>query len=264
MSTIHEEWAKALALGFNGPVNQRLYAALGATIGDRTLDDAQAMVVESLPSYASAAANGLTGNDRVLERGPSETDASYAARLVAYVDQWRLAGAPVGLLLQLQYTGFSGAILVQQNGLAHYLSGTIDLADLATFVANWKAQTPSAFPSWYVRATLPNGNPALPASADGKAAIPALTIPWWAFDAGMDAEGNQFCSRFALVFPSTSSPGLGTASNLARLRRIVEAWKPGRVLCMGFYVQTSGTTWNQIGALFGGFTWGGSSTFYSA
>lgn len=259
-----ERWARELALGFNGSKNQALYGSIGAVVGDRTLDDAQSMVRESLPLDASTTALGLLGNDRVLVKGPAETDASYAARLVAYLDQWSLAGTPVGLLLQLYYTGFAGAVLYQQNGLAHAITGAPDLELLAAFVAAWKAKAPIPFPSWYVQTVLPNANPALPVSADGKAAVPALTVPWCSFDAGMDAEGNQFCGRFALFFPSSASPGLGTAANLARLRGLVEAWRPGRVSCVGFFVQSAGKAWNELGLVWGGFNYGGTVTFYAA
>lgn len=263
-----DRWARELALGFNGPRNQALYGGMARVIGDRTLDDAQAMVTESLPLVASPTANGLTANDRVLVKGPAESDASFAARLVAYVDQWRLASTPVGLLIQLYYVGFSGAVVVQQNGLAHYLSGAPKLDELAVFVANWQARTPTAFPAWYVQVALPAGNPSIPASADGKAAIPVATVSWWNFDSDMDSEGNQFCGRFALLFPASTSPGLGTAATLARLRRLVADWKPGARLCVGFYVCTAGVYWDWPTGLWDdtpGDTWDASSvTFYAA
>jgi len=268
MSGLYEEWARALPLGHNGPINQALWAALAKVVGDNSLADAQAMVAESLPGYASANANGLTANDRGLEKGPSESDADFAARLLAAADQWRLAGTPVGLLIQLYHAGFSGAVLVQQNGIAHTLTSAPNLDELAAFVAALRARAPIAFPSWYVAADLGNGNPAIPASTDGKAAIPVGTVPWWSFGSDMDAEGNQHCGRFALVFPSGTSPGLGTAATLARLRRLVDKWRPRARHCVGFYVVSSGTTWDWPVGTWNdtpGDTWDASAvTFYAA
>lgn len=265
VSGLYEQWAKDLPLGHNGPINQALWGALAKVVGDNSLADAQSMVFESLPGYASAGANGLTANDRGLEKGPAESDDDFAARLLVAADQWALAGTPVGLLMQLWWSGFEEAVLVQQNGIAHTLTGAPVLEELSAFVAALRAQAPIAFPSWYVVEDLPNANPELPASADGKPAVAALTIPWWSFDGGMDAEGNQYCGRFALVFPSSApEPGLGTAATLARLRRIVEKWRPTSRKCMGFYVQASGAAWNDLGLEWGGFNYGGSSTLYSA
>lgn len=237
-SDIFETWAKQLGAGFNGPTNQALWGGMAAVVGDRTLDDAQAMVTESLPLQASAAANGLTANDRGLVKGPSESDADFAARLVAYRYQWSLAGTPVGLLIQLYYSGFQSPVLVQQNGRRHQLTATPDLGELAAFVAAWRAQEPVAFPSWYTAADLAAANPAIPASTDGKPAIPANTVPWWMFDAGMDGAGNQWCSRFGLVYPTSGGtpPDFTDAQTLGQIRRLIAAWKPASRRCAGIWV----------------------------
>ena len=48
-------------------------------------------------------------------------------------------------------------------------------------------------------------------------------------------------SRFAILWPADSpDPGLGTATELARLRRLVAKWRPATRLCVGFFVCTSG------------------------
>lgn len=240
-----------------------MLAGYASLLVDKATEWAVASLTRGFPETADSMGVGLLASERQLELDPAASNATNAARLLAYVLQWRLAGTPIGLLLQLNFAGFAGAVVVQQNGLAHRLTGTVTIGDLGSFLSSWPVVGTVPAPTWYSRTVLPNGNPAIPASTDGKPAIPAMTVPWWSFDYGMDSAGNQFCSRFALVFPTGTTPSLGTASNLARLRRIIAAWKPAKATPVAIYVQTSGATWNQLGLLFGSFSWGGSSTFYS-
>jgi len=252
---VHETWVRGLRLAHNGPKNQALWGALAKVAGDNRRADMYAGVLESLPSFASTGALGLLGNDRLIDRGPSESDAAYAARLVAAPLLWRLAGTPLGLLLALSGAGFSGMVVAQQNGLTWSLNATPVLADLANLVA---------LPSWVTRTEKANANPPLPASADGKPAIAALTIPWWTLDNPMDANGNQYCARFAVVFPSTATnPNLGVAANLTRIQGVISKWRPAKARCVGIWVVTSGKNWGD-GHLYGVSTnWGGASTVYA-
>ncbi len=249
---IFEAWARDLPIGFNGPKNQALWRAMAKVVGDNSLDDAQAMVRESLPQFASAEANGHTANDRGLEKLDAESNESFGARLVAARDVWALAGTPVGLLMQFYWLGLQKPILVQQNGRKHYLTGAPVLAEVSAFVAAMRAKTPTAFPSWYVNESMPVGNPLIPASADGKPAIAANTIPWTTFDAGMDGEGNQWCGRFGLIYLTgiTPPPDFTDADVLARAKRTIAAWKPQARRCVGIWVAGSSAVYG-MGAKYG-------------
>ncbi len=54
------------------------------------------------PEVGSYTALGYTGNDRVIERGPNQTHAGYAAQLRAAFDTWRNAGGGRTVLSQLR------------------------------------------------------------------------------------------------------------------------------------------------------------------
>jgi hypothetical protein len=231
MAGIYETWGRSLRFSFSGLGFKAIFGAFGKVLGDRSLDDAKAAIMERLPGFASAPANSLTSNDRQLVQGPSETDANFAARLIAARDQWRLGSAPLGLLVQLHFAGFDGGVLLQQNGLGWTLTGAPVLADLVDL---------SALPSWCSRVEL-HTNPWIPPSTDGKPALAAGTHPWGVFDGGMDGNGNQWCSRFFVLFPSTApDPVLGTAANLARIQRVIKAWRPSKASIPGIAVCTVG------------------------
>lgn len=53
------------------------------------------------PQVGTPTALGAIGRDRKIIRGFAETDAAYAARLLLWLDSWRVAGNPIALLEQL-------------------------------------------------------------------------------------------------------------------------------------------------------------------
>jgi len=259
VSTFGESWAKRWRLAFNGPFGQRMLGAYASVLVDKARDWAEAGLLRSFPSFSDSDGLELLASGRRIEFDPAATDTTKASVLLIAPTLWRWAGSPTGVLVALYLAGFPSAILVQQNGLAWRITGSVVLDDLGK----------KSLPTWVTRTVLTNGNPAIPASADGRPAIAALTVPWWTFDGGMDSDGNQYTSRFAVVFPSTAAdPGLGTAATLARLRRVVVSWRDGKAKCMGFYVVTAGTTWDWPPGTWDdtpGDTWDSSSvTLYSA
>lgn len=64
-----------------------------------------------------------TGSERNLPRGPFETSAEYAERLILAWDAWALAGSHGALLRALKVLGFAPAMIVQDNGLYSFLDG---------------------------------------------------------------------------------------------------------------------------------------------
>jgi hypothetical protein len=234
MAATWEAWAKRLRASWaSGPKAQALLGAIGAVLGDQVDANSLAALLEQLPASATDPASvALALSERQIEPGPSLSLADRKALAAAAPNLNRLRGRALGLLLALYYADFQGAVLVQQNGLGYQITATPNLGDLFGLVAP---------PSWFTITTLANANPAVPASTDGRPAIPANTVPWWDLGNPMDAAGNQFASRFAVLFPlslGTPDPGLGTAANLARIQRVIKAWRPAKTTCAGIIVAT--------------------------
>lgn len=250
-----EDWAKNLRVAWRDIKGRAMLGSLGFVLGDKAKSEGNAALLEQLPLNASDPASIALGlSERQIEAGPALSLSDEQALAGAAPNLNRLRGRPLGLLCALYYAGFPSAIVVQQNGLAFQLTGTPNLNDLAGLVA---------LPGWCSRTVLPLANPPIPASADGKAAIPALTVPWWTFDGGMDANGNQYCSRFAILFTSGTDPLLLSTAQ-ARIKRIIAAWRPAKAKPVGIWVLTSGHMWGQPGLVWGGFNWGGTVTSYAA
>lgn len=253
-------WIEGVPIPYFGPLTSAF-----ASVADRLRDLSLRAIRIHLPSDAigDADAMALLGSERQLERAPSETDTAYAERLIHWIQIYQQASTPLGLLLLLDEMGLGDGVIIQQNGLAWHLNATPNLADLADA---------GGLPSWCTRTVLPNGNPAIPASTDGKAAIAALTIPWASIGAGpMDADGNQWCGRFIVAWPSGLPGGLTFADpdTLALARRTVKAWRPAAKWCAGFYVSDSGEAWDAPTTRTwddGGAAWWdeGTTSFYSA
>ncbi len=234
MSGIYETWARKLRLSFAGAGWGRVWGALSKVIGDFGQRDAIAAISERLPDHAQSPESfSFMGADRDIEFGPSEGYPLRRARLVAAVDQHRLDGTPLGLCLALWWAEFYSVYVIQQNGIAHTITGLPNLDDLKLL---------PTVPSWY--STSDTGlNPAIPASNDGKPAIAAGTIPWWTIDSGMDAEGNQYNSRFVVLFPVGNSFDGTDLDQLARIRRVIARWRPAHAKCVSIIDQTSGLIW---------------------
>lgn len=261
-STIGQTWAGKLRLAWNGSKGAAILRSLAAVLVDRAIDWGADAITKRFPvqldgSAGEAAALAMLANERGYIADPNATALTTATNLQNAQNFARLSGTPIGLLVALSNAGFTGAVVVQVNGLAWTINTTptaSQLSDLATM---------TSVPSWVTRTVLPNANPAIPASTDGRPAIAALTIPWWTLGDPMDGAGNQFASRFAVVFPSTATdPQLGTAANLQRLQRAIAKWKPAKASCAGIWRLSSGGYYGD-GTTYGdGGTYGGASTFY--
>jgi hypothetical protein len=84
------------------------------------------------PMVAPPDALTLAGQERQLERGPSDTDAVFAARLVAAWEAWEFAGTPASVLNALWDAGYtSPPYLMVANGLRHTLNGARQLVSEA-------------------------------------------------------------------------------------------------------------------------------------
>lgn len=181
-------------------------------------------ILARFPSSAPPDALPEIGHDSVLIQGPYETDASFAIRLG---DRWNAhsrRGQPAEMLAELWYGGFSGAVIVTQNGLAYSLSGE---------------PTPGQDPTPLLVITtltlLPT--PAEPVAPSTKV-IPAGS-PWWTFDGRTD-----LCNRFAILFPNGAGPFMtyGIAHFTGTDLAIVTWNNPGRFADDSYQVWMSAPT----------------------
>ena len=102
-------------------------------------DEQYALIKEAVfsrfPTRGPPDAQPYIAAERLLDRGPADTDNSWAQRLrIAW--QWHaLRGTPLGLLRILKVMGYPRAYLLTQSGLAHSLDGSDNLVT-ATLPAN--------------------------------------------------------------------------------------------------------------------------------
>jgi hypothetical protein len=163
--------------------------------------DAQTVLLDAArkvayPDYAPSDALSALGGDRKLVQGPAETDANFRIRLKGVWEDWARAGTPVELLVQLYWGGWTGAVLVQQNGLAYTLSGAptagVDPTGLLTVTTCSSLSV----------ALTSNVNP--PTATNTGRSIPAANA-WWQFAESRSANANvsdaDYCNRFAVLFP---------------------------------------------------------------
>jgi hypothetical protein len=194
---VFETWATRLRLAWNGVKAQAIMGGFAAVF-DKSLVWADAAVKMRMPGKASdLAALPLIGSGRLLPQGPTELDADYALRLQYWREQWKFAGTPLGVLLALHFAGFDGLYIVQQNGLAYTLTGT-----LPTIGANWDPTANLSITTCLTLATTQTSNVAVGHS------VPA-GVPWFKFD-----DDTDWCSRFAILIPGEtySAEAYGTAT----------------------------------------------------
>lgn len=89
------------------------------------------------PQYASADALAIIGDERGIARGATESDASYAARLVDAWDAWTYGGTPFGILSQLQASGYIDVLLAGALGTGAIIFDEDEGGDFETFTLPW-------------------------------------------------------------------------------------------------------------------------------
>jgi hypothetical protein len=75
---------------------------------------------------------------------------------------------------------------------------------------------------------------------------------------------TDFCSRFAILFPTPPTGYPFNATDLARLQATIKKWRPAKATCVGINVLTSGRMWGWPATqTWGTGTWGGSVVTYA-
>lgn len=148
------------------------------------------------PDFTPSDAVPHLGGDRKLVQGPVESEANFRIRIKGAWDDWARAGTWLELLVQLYWAGFGGAIIVQQNGLASYLTGAPTAGVDPTPLFGQVTCSPLSV------ALTSSVNP--PTATSAGRVIPAGT-PWWMFAEAASANprpsDTDYCNRFAVLFP---------------------------------------------------------------
>lgn len=110
------------------PYGQAFLRAMGLQ-KDSYVFQAKQAVGYRFPDFAPPDALSAIGRERLIDQGidpqlsPSETSAAYAARLKDAWNIWLKGGTAWGMLIALAAQGYTGAHVLQQNGLDFSLSG---------------------------------------------------------------------------------------------------------------------------------------------
>ncbi len=181
-----------------GPTGDAWNSALGS-LQDQQVADAKLAVKARFPSLAPTDALPLIGQDRVIERGPAETDADYAARLKTAFDAWRWAGTATGLQTYvLAPAGYTNTRLISNRDWAGTFGGT----------------PPDGATSKWARFWVVVAQP------------PTYTARVW----GTPPAANTFAYGSGLWGSNAS------ADDVTRLKRLLNTWKCARDVAMGVFV----------------------------
>jgi len=172
----------------------------------------------AFPGIGTPDALALIGRDRVLDRGPTETDAHYASRLSKAFDTWATAGAAPTLLKQL-LAWFNPATntpirVVSNAAVWHSINPVTEIVTKTVVGTNWTWDGFAPvrwFRGWVI--------------LDSSAA-PWLPDLWGA--PGTWGDGGTWGSN-------------ATLTEVAQLQRIVRKWKPAHVSCLNIIVIFSAT-----------------------
>lgn len=166
------------------------------------------------------------GADRLLPRGPSESDDAYRARLRGAWDAWQYAGTPLGLLRALHYAGFNPAIAVAK-GRWYTLDGSLNLVDT-------RRPDGSGF-------TLDGSGGAF----------------WSKFNV-------VFKQPLPASWVSGGVPSVGS-DDAKLIMGLIKLWSPAWSTCSRVVIVTAGAIWGDPTLRWGdsGLTWGGSTVVWS-
>lgn len=235
------------ATWLNGPVGQRFRYSM-AVIYDALADAAGYAVILRFPLKTSTDGLPLIGGDRQILRGPTELDASYANRLVQWLDLWRAAGNSMSVLLAV---------------LSLFLP-TMPRVRTVDNTSNWYSYDYNFNPFPIVQ---PLPTPPVYIVGGGNWNWDGNTVPWW----------RCWVIIYATNLGWTTGPkwgdggswggpnrlwGIGgtTASFLAQLRQIIKQWKPAHAWVYNIVIALADNLFDPSHAQGGGInpdgTWG--------
>lgn len=139
---------------------------------------AKLAVKARFPGLAPSDALEKIGVERKMPRGPGETDASYAARLLAAWDTWPWAGTAFGVLSALKVAGYTAEVRIQ-NAIRYYLDGAGALVVERRPAGEWWIDATRAFWSRFVVLLYPPFPAGTPADGSPEQQRVAALIRQW-------------------------------------------------------------------------------------
>ena len=109
---------------------------------DALLERAKQSIKTRFPSYAGYEALEMLGEERMLPRGFTESNTTYAARLRDAWTTWETCGTATGILRALHALGYTNALLVSNLGHMHSLDGSGNLVVSSTGYGGWVTEIP--------------------------------------------------------------------------------------------------------------------------
>lgn len=153
MTTIREQVAEISPPWLRDEVGGSIMRAFGTV-----LDALAARTVEGVklrfPEVATYTALGYIGNDRQIERGPSQTHTGYAAQLRKAFDTWRNAGGARTVLSQMRLhfapaNGPTMRVVAEGRGgwtVWHWIAPTTGVVTREKVVDNWNWNNAPDYP----------------------------------------------------------------------------------------------------------------------
>jgi hypothetical protein len=188
-----------------GPKAQRFLHAIGLHV-DAVAEQATEGMRARFPQYAPSDALAYIGKDRSIVRGPGETDEEYAARLLRWIDDQRIAGSANSVMQQVRGYLRSITSLTQSPPRMRLVNST---GTFQTLNSDGTFETYHGTWDW-------DGNSALPV----RAWLIIYSIggsPW--NDEGLWGDGNTFWGDGGTWGTDA------TLDHVAAIRAIVATWK---------------------------------------
>lgn len=258
---------------WSAPQEQALLGAIGK-LKDEQLSLLRDAIFARFPGKAPVDALTQIAAERLLDRGPADTDQSWGSRLRMAWDWHFLRGRALGLLRILKVMGYPKTWILTQSGLAHSLDGSDNLVtftlpanpgivgtppfltiDLNTTLWNRFVLVFDPMPAQFAhvgtasfnatdRATLVWSSPlapgdykfiqSAPITLEGPVSVQADGTTKQSASMDLVASGPFTGYVNAIAWQGADPFCDPTTDMITSLAKLVKLWKPARDICVGF------------------------------